>query len=207
MAVAAHSPAVPYNWHNVVIGGGGFSPNIIFSPVEKGLAYLRTDVGGAYRWDARLQRWIPLEDDIWNDSYYGIESIAPDPKDPNIVYVAAGMYAWAPAAIMRSNDRGAHWDIIPVAFKMGGNEDGRGMGERLAVDPERTSTLFFGSRHDGLWQSDDRAKTWRKVESFPWHGLGTPAPKHTHGGLSWEWPIPRRTICSARLTAAIAGQP
>jgi xyloglucan-specific exo-beta-1,4-glucanase len=185
MAGAAEPPAVSYDWRNVVIGGGGYSPNIIFSPVEKGLAYLRTDVGGAFRWDARQQGWIPIEDDIWNDSYYGIESIAPDPKDPNTVYLAAGMYAWAPAAIMRSNDRGAHWDIIPVPFKMGGNEDGRGMGERLAVDPERTSTLFFGSRHDGLWRSDDRGKTWRKVESFPWRGLGTPGPQHTHGGISF----------------------
>ena len=76
-AAAAEVPSVPYNWRNVVIGGGGFSPNIIFSPAEKGLAYLRTDVGGVYRWDAQQQRWMPLEDNIWNDSYYGIESIAP----------------------------------------------------------------------------------------------------------------------------------
>ena len=178
-------PSVPYNWRNVVIGGGGFSPNIIFSPAEKGLAYLRTDVGGIYRWDAKEQRWIPLEDAIWNDSYYGIESIAPDPKDANTVYVAAGMYSFAPAAILRSNNRGQTWDIVPVPFKMGGNEDGRGMGERLAVDPERTSTLFFGSRHDGLWRSDDSGKSWRKVESFPWKGLGLTPPKRTHGGVSF----------------------
>ncbi len=184
-AAAADVPSIPYQWKNVVIGGGGFSPNIIFSPAEKDLAYLRTDVGGIYRWEKSQQRWIPLEDHIWNDSYYGIESIAPDPKDANTVYVAAGMYAFAPAAILRSNDRGKTWDIVPVPFKMGGNEDGRGMGERLAVDPERTSTLFFGSRHDGLWRSDDSGKSWRKVESFPWKGLGRAAPRHSHGGVSF----------------------
>jgi xyloglucan-specific exo-beta-1,4-glucanase len=184
-AAAAEVPSVPYIWRNVVIGGGGFSPNIVFSPVEKELAYLRTDVGGIYRWDAQQQRWMPLEDKIWNDSYYGIESIAPDPKDANTVYVAAGMYFFAPAAILRSNNRGQTWDIVPVPFKMGGNEDGRGMGERLAVDPERTTTLFFGSRHDGLWRSDDSGKSWRKVESFPWKGLGLTPPKRTHGGVSF----------------------
>ena len=138
-------------------------------PAEKGLAYLRTDVGGAYRWDASEQRWIPLEDSIWQDSYFGIESIAPDPQDANVVYLAAGMYYRDPAAIMRSADRGA--DVATssrVPFRMGGNEDGRGMGERLAVDPNRTSTLLFGSRHDGLQRSDDSGKTWHKVESFPW---------------------------------------
>ncbi len=184
-SAAADVPSIKYDWHNVVIGGGGFSPDIIFSPAEEGLAYLRTDVGGIYRWDTSQQRWIPLEDDIWNDSYFGIESIAPDPKDPNTVYVAAGMYSSAPAAVLRSNDRGKTWDIVAVPFKMGGNEDGRGMGERLALDPYRTFTLFFGSRHDGLWRSDDSAKTWRKVDSFPWKGLGPATPRHTHGGVSF----------------------
>ena len=183
--LAANIPATTYEWHNVVIGGGGFSPNVIFSPAEKGLAYLRTDVGGAYRWDDAQKRWIPLEDSIWEDSYYGIESIAPDPKDPNVVYLAAGMYHWQPAAIMRSADRGTTWRLTKVPFKMGGNEDGRGMGERLAVDPNRTSTLFFGSRHDGLWRSDDTGATWNKVTSFLWGGLGDPATHHTHGGISF----------------------
>jgi len=91
-AASAEVPSVPYNWSNVVIGGGGFSPNIVFSPAEKGLAYLRTDVGGVYRWDAQQQRWLPLEDSQWQDSYFGIESVAPDPRDPNVVYLAAGMY-------------------------------------------------------------------------------------------------------------------
>jgi xyloglucan-specific exo-beta-1,4-glucanase len=184
-AASADVPSVSYNWSNVVIGGGGFSPNIVFSPAEKGLAYLRTDVGGVYRWDAQQQRWLPLEDSQWQDSYFGIESVAPDPRDPNVVYLAAGMYYGAPSAIMRSADRGTTWAITPVPFQMGGNEDGRGMGERLAVDPQRTSTLFFGSRHDGLWRSDDSGKSWRKVPSFPWKGLGPPRPHQTHGGVAF----------------------
>jgi photosystem II stability/assembly factor-like uncharacterized protein len=167
------------------VGGGGFAPNIIFSPIEKGLAYLRTDMGGAYRWDDKVQRWVPLEDQFAEGSYMGVESLALDRKDPNTVYVAGGMYYRDPAAILRSTDRGASWSVIPVPFKMGGNEDGRGMGERLAVDPNRTSTLLFGSRHDGLWRSDDSGRTWRKVESFPWKGLGSPLPRKAHGGISF----------------------
>lgn len=187
MAGSASTPTtVPYQWQNVAVGGGGFAPGIVFSPVERGLAYLRTDMGGAYRWDARDQQWRQLLDGVAVGSYMGIESIAPDPVDADIVYLAAGMGAAAPAAIFRSADRGAHWAITKVPFAMGGNEDGRGMGERLAIDPHHPATLFFGSRHDGLWRSDDSGGHWVKVPEFALLGLGQPrARRTTHGGLSF----------------------
>jgi xyloglucan-specific exo-beta-1,4-glucanase len=178
--------AIPYHWQNVVVGGGGFAPGIVFSKAERGLAYLRTDMGGAYRRDDRAARWVPLQDDESVGSYMGIESIAPDPVDADVVYMAAGMSWRGPAAIMRSSDRGAHWRKTAVPFAMGGNEDGRGLGERLAVDPNAPRTLLFGSRHDGLWRSDDSAAHWQKVKAFPLSGLGVPAvPRATHGGLSF----------------------
>ena len=174
-----------YEWRSVTVGAGGFAPNIIFSRAERGLAYLRTDMGGAYRWNDKQQRWIPLQDSTPASSYMGIESIAADPTDSDIVYLAAGMGRWGEAAIWRSADRGDSWRITPVPFKMGGNEDGRGLGERLAIDPNRTSTLFFGSRHDGLWRSTDSGATWRKLDSFPHRGLGHPASRVTHAGVSF----------------------
>src|SRR5882724_4906681 len=88
-------PAVPhpshYVWQNVVVGGGGFSPNIVFSPVEPGLAYLRTDIGGVYRYEQSLQRWIALQDDMAEGNYFGVESVAPDPRNAQVVYAAVGM--------------------------------------------------------------------------------------------------------------------
>ena len=184
--------SVAYRWSNVTIGGGGFAPGIVFSPVERGLAYLRTDMGGAYRWDAKPGRWVPLEDDQAVASYMGIESIAPDPVDAGIVYMAAGMGSSMPAAIFRSADRGAHWRITPVPFAMGGNEDGRGLGERLAIDPHHHATLLFGSRHDGLWRSDDSGADWAQVAGFPRAGLGPPHGRRaTHGGLSFVLFDPR----------------
>lgn len=48
---SARPPEIaPYRWTNVKVGAGGYAPNIVFSPAERGLAYLRTDMGGAYRW-------------------------------------------------------------------------------------------------------------------------------------------------------------
>lgn len=182
---AVDSPT-PYRWRSVKVGGGGFAPGIVFSPAERGLAYLRTDMGGAYRFDSATRRWVPLQDDEAVSSYMGVESVAPDPVDADVVYMAAGMNRRGPAAVFRSADRGTHWRRTPVPFAMGGNEDGRGMGERLAIDPHATSMLLFGSRHDGLWRSDDAGAHWRKVDGFPLAGLGMPdRPRATHGGLSF----------------------
>ena len=175
-----------YVWHSVKIGGGGYIPGIVFSPVERGLAYLRSDMGGAYRWDAMADKWIPLQDDDPVGNHLGVESIAPDPVDGNVVYAAVGTYRRSPAAILRSRDRGDHWQTTSVPFRMGGNELGRDLGERLAVDPNDTSILYFGSRYNGLQKSTDKGSSWASVASFPLKGLGTPSDVgQPHAGLSF----------------------
>ena len=185
-ALARVAIADDYVWRNVKVGGGGFAPSIVFSRVERGLAYLRTDMGGAYRWDAADRSWKPLEDSIAQSSYFGIESIAADPVDANVVYLAAGMYRREDAAILRSHDRGNTWEVFPTTFRMGGNEDGRGLGERLAIDPNLTSTLYFGSRHDGLQRSRDSGRTWSAVAAFPVRGRGLPPlGQKTNAGISF----------------------
>jgi xyloglucan-specific exo-beta-1,4-glucanase len=185
-AFAAAPSAARYRWSSVKVGAGGFIPGIVFSRAEKGLAYVRSDMGGAYRWESRQGSWIALQDGMAESGWFGVESIAPDPRDADVVYAAVGMYRRDPAAILRSADRGRRWEVTPVPFRMGGNEDGRGLGERLAVDPSDTSILYFGSRHDGLQRSRDHGRTWTKVDSFPVPGRGAPpAGRRTNGGISF----------------------
>ncbi|MFF5966374.1 1,4-beta-glucanase [Streptomyces collinus] len=171
-AQAAATPAQSgYRWRNAVQGGTGFITGVLFHPSVKGLAYLRTDIGGAYRWDDRRDRWIPLTDHIgWDDwNLLGVEAMAVDPAHPDRVYLALGTYAqsWAGnGAVLRSEDRGATWQRTDLTVKLGANEDGRGCGERLLVDPRDSDTLWLGTRHDGLLRSTDRGASWQAV-SFP----------------------------------------
>ncbi len=165
-------PAQPYRWKSVQIVGGGFVDGIVFHPHQRGLRYARTDIGGAYRWDDGRRQWIPLLDwlGLEDVNLMGVESIALDPCDPNRLYLACGMYTNASspnAAILRSTDRGRTFQRADLPFKMGGNENGRGNGERLAVDPSSNNVLFFGSRNAGLWRSSDFAKSWSQVTGFP----------------------------------------
>jgi photosystem II stability/assembly factor-like uncharacterized protein len=173
----------PYTWKNVPILGGGFVTGVIFSKLEKDLIYARTDIGGAYRWEPASKTWSPITDGLSRDdaNYMGIESLAIHPTDANKVYLAVGTYVqdWAGAgAIMRSGDRGKTWQVTPMTFKLGGNENGRSNGERLAIDPNLPDILYFGSRKNGLWRSEDGAVTWQQVESFPGvsgdNGIGIP---------------------------------
>lgn len=182
-AQAAATPAQSnYRWRNAVQGGTGFISGVLFHPSVKGLAYLRTDIGGAYRWDDRRDRWIPLTDHIgWDDwNLLGVEAMAVDPAHPDRVYLALGTYAqsWAGnGAVLRSEDRGATWQRTDLTVKLGANEDGRGCGERLLVDPRDSDTLWLGTRHDGLLKSTDRGASWQAV-SFP------AAPSATGQGIT-----------------------
>lgn len=86
-------PTQGYKWANVKIGGGGgFIPGIIFNPSEKGLAYVRTDIGGAYRLNSD-DTWTPLldfvDDDRWN--YWGVDALATDPVDTNRLYLVGNI--------------------------------------------------------------------------------------------------------------------
>jgi chitodextrinase len=181
----------PYTWKNVRIDGGGYVPGVIFNQTEQNLIYARTDIGGAYRWDQAGQRWIPLLDwvgwDRWG--WNGVLSIATDPVQTNRVYAAVGMYLndWDPnnGAILRSSDKGATWQAAQLPFKIGGNMPGRGMGERLAVDPNRNSTLYFGAEAgQGLWRSTDSGVTWSKVTNFPNPGNYVQGPGDPYLGFN-----------------------
>ncbi|KIP12012.1 carbohydrate-binding module family 1 protein [Phlebiopsis gigantea 11061_1 CR5-6] len=177
-----------YTWKNVKIGGGGgFIPGIIFNPSQKGLAYARTDIGGAYKLNSD-DTWTPLLDFAdnarWN--YWGVDALATDPVDPTRLYLATGMYtnSWDPnnGQILISTDQGQTFTPSVLPFKVGGNMPGRGMGERLAVDPNSNNILFFGARSgNGLWKSTDHGTTWAKVSSLPDVGTYEADPTDTTG--------------------------
>lgn len=170
--VASKSGPVPYEWKNVQIVGGGFVDGIVLHPSAPGVRYARTDMGGAYRWDEGRDQWQPILDWVsYRDAnLMGVESIAVDPRDPDRVFLACGTYTnerTPDGAILRSEDRGKTFQRIDVPIKFGGNENGRGNGERMVVDPEDGNILYLATRHAGLWKSQDAGKSWHRLDAFP----------------------------------------
>jgi hypothetical protein len=162
--------AQTYNWKPVKIHGGGYVTGILFHPNEQGLMYCRTDIGGSYRWNPANDTWVSLLDFIgypnneW--SLIGTESIGLDAQDPNRLYLSCG-WLGSPNEIMISTDRGASFTRINSPFVIRANNGGRGTGERFGVDPNLGSTIFYGTREDGLWKSVNYGANWAKVGGFP----------------------------------------
>ncbi len=164
-----------YTFKNVTITGGGFVDGVFFDPAQKGLMYARTDVGGAYRWDdvsGGDSQWTPLTDFTGRTNGFniGVESIGMDPVDADRLYLAVGEYSetWAPdGAILVSDNMGKSFTTVPLPFRNGSNDNGRFAGERLSVDPDNDAHIYFGTRLNGLWQSNDFGSTWSEVSSFP----------------------------------------
>lgn len=161
-----------YAWGNVRLDGGGFVDGIATSKTEEGLIYIRTDVGGVYRWNASTYRWIPLTDWIseLDVGLLGAESIALDPQNSNRVYVLAGTsyFSKGKTVVMRSSDYGETWDTTDVTslFKAHGNGMGRQTGEKLAVDPQNDNVVYCGSRNAGIFRSLDAGKSWSQVDTI-----------------------------------------
>ena len=166
---ASHSYAENYHFDSVAIGGGGFVSGIVPSKSERGLVYVRTDVGGAYRWDVQQARWVSMMDWVSDTEtgYLGVESLAVDPRNSANVYMLAGTsyLNGGKTAILRSSDYGRTFAITDVSaqFKAHGNGTGRQAGEKLQVDPASGNILYVGTRRNGLFKSTDTGATWTRL--------------------------------------------
>jgi hypothetical protein len=156
-----------YNWKSVTIKGGGFVSGIIMHPNAPGAVYCRTDIGGAYRWNPTNSSWIPLLDFAADANTYGIESVAIDPSDGNRLYLAASRGSSSMKWILASTNQGATFSSFSPPFSLDGNARGRGDGERMAVDPNLGSILFYGTKSQGLYKSVNRGTNWSQVTTFP----------------------------------------
>lgn len=172
----AAAQAEAYVWDNVNIGGGGYATSILIHPAEKDLMYARSDVGGVFRWDNALHKWIPLMDSIayLDNNLVSVDGIAIDPGNTNVIYAAAGGSKWDYATktndLLRSADRGKTWKRTNLNKAFFGNEDWRWNGEPIAVDPNNSNIVFVGTRLDGLYKTNNAAAstiTWVQASGIP----------------------------------------
>ncbi len=159
---------VKYNWGNVPLGGGGFVIGIHIHPKDPTVKYIRTDVGGAYKWDPTNSEWIPITEWIPfdNPSMYGVDGIALDPNDTETVYLCLGD-SGRPSDVFKSTDGGKTFKPTGLDKNFLGNGAWRDRGECIQVDPNNSNIIYCGTRWQGLYRSFDGAETWERVEAVP----------------------------------------
>ena len=162
-----------YEWGPVYIGGGGFVSGIVVGQKEM---YLRTDVGGAYKYDYDNKKWVQLFGFL-NEAKKGflsVSGIAIDPKDDNIVYFLCGCayFSDAKTSIFKTTDGGKTFTEVDVTdlIQIHGNGDGRECSEPISIDPDNTNIIYAGgdvtAGDSCLIKSIDGGKTWKPVLGY-----------------------------------------
>ncbi|BBD99708.1 hypothetical protein SAMIE_1032090 [Sphingobium amiense] len=160
-----------YLWAPVAIGGGGFINGSAWD--AKGVTQVaRSDVHGAYRWNAQHDRWellttaqsMPPAYRQQAGATFGVFEIAVAPSDPHRLYMAAD------TRIFRSDDAGQHWTATgnnDFPGPLDANGPYRNHASSLAVAPDDPDFVAFGSPQRGLSFSRDGGARWQPATGLP----------------------------------------
>jgi len=165
-------------WDTLRMGGAGFVSGIVTGQKEM---YLRTDVGGAYRYDYEQKRWVQLFDFITETDrgMLSVKGIAIDPTDDLTAYFLCGCayFSDARTSVFKTTDGGKTFTEIDVTehIQIHGNGDGRECIEPIAVDPDNPNTIYAGgdvtAGKSALIKSTDGGMTWKPVAGYDTLGL------------------------------------
>lgn len=174
LALKCSVQAQTYPWKSVALSGAGAMVTGLYTlPGGADNVWIRTDVGGTYRFDSTTGSWSPLNDSFKSDQadYYACDGFAVNPVATNIIYYAGGLSHGRPGALLKTKDGGANWDqlVTPDALvqpsksatsttpaqasSINGNGLNRWAGERMAICPSNRNIILYGSRRTGLWRS------------------------------------------------------
>ena len=157
-----------YVYRNCPIPGGGYVTGFIFHPYEKDVFYIRTDIGGTYKFHRDEMRWESLIKHVTMEDLsetYPI-ALALDDKQPDKLYIMSGVNANPQGIFSVSEDGGKSFTRYQAPMHVHGNLNGRGTGFRLIVDKKESQTLWFASQDSGLWKSPDGGKTWKSIPAM-----------------------------------------
>lgn len=95
-----------------------------------------------------------------------VRSVAIHPKNPQIMYRAAGQMtgsgAWE-GGLWKTGDGGATWKKLDFPSDFDGNGPSSLCGEVIAFDPETPERVYVGTETKGLFRSEDGGRTWVKL--------------------------------------------
>lgn len=151
-----------YTWDNVNFQGMGYVTGIAIHPTTYD-KYVRTDVGGVFRWDNTNSKWLPVTDG--KIASYNVEGMALSASNSNVVFIAVGNKETG--KLYKSTDKGNSWQQYGnFSAYVAGNDIWRNTDPRLVVDANNNGNLmFYASRKSGLQKSTDGGLNWTSISS------------------------------------------
>lgn len=156
---------VNYKYSNCPIPGGGYVTGFLFNPKREGLMYIRTDIGGTYKYNYGTKTFESLIDHVDMTDLSETYPIAFETSrnNPDKLYIACGVDHGRNGVLAVSDDCGRSFTYKQLPVPAHGNWNGRGTGRRLILD-DKTGELFFGSPRNGLFSSTDEGDTWKRID-------------------------------------------
>jgi hypothetical protein len=160
-------------WSPVKIGGLGYCTGLVLNSAGM---WCRTDVGGAYRWDAAAGKWVQM--------ISAASMTLPDPL--TVIGNRFGCFELSCGAgsstnlrmafrshIFKSTDGGQSWTDTNIngstGLYMGSNDQTSGnvriIANKLVQDPSNDDVAYFGSQADALWR--EMSGSWSQIASVP----------------------------------------
>jgi photosystem II stability/assembly factor-like uncharacterized protein len=165
----------PYQWGNVVIGGGGWMTCLVPHPKVPDLLWLGSDVSGPWKRAPGDQRWHSQGWSRWTpQNASGVLGLAVDPRDGLTVYVERGDTGGSMAppteqtqGLYFTRDGGATWTLALNKLARSNAGPTRKWGPSIAVDPNQPDVVYWGTFRDGIWRSMDAGRSWHQVMMPP----------------------------------------
>jgi hypothetical protein len=159
-------------WKALKIGAGGFLTGIDIA--SDGTKVVRTDTYGAYYFNSATGLWQQIVTtnsmpaaDTGVQLGGGVYEIAIAPSNTQRFYMVFNGYVY------RTDNRGTSW--VRTEFSrvtVDANDNYRGFGRKIAVDPANADVVYVGTPTNGLFVSLDAGVSWSRISAV---GAGSPA--------------------------------
>ncbi len=156
---------IEYEYRNLPIPGGGYVTGFQFHPDFEDVLYIRTDIGGTYKYDYVDNKWESINEDVSMQDLsltYPIALATGEERDS--LYIVSGVYPHGgdnnTGVFSISKDGGKSFSHKKMPCMVHGNLNGRGTGSRLVRCEGTTDTFYYASQCDGLFKTTNCGDSW-----------------------------------------------
>ena len=159
---------IEYEYRNLPIPGGGYVTGFLFDQDREKVLYIRTDIGGCYRFSYENRHWNSLSESVnmFDLSETYPIAIATDLQQDETLYVISGINKEGTEGTFSiSHDGGKTYTREMISCFVHGNLNGRGTGYRLVQNPKDKQRFILLPRRMVCYGPETMGKPGRKRTS------------------------------------------